>query len=90
VATRHAPKGQVFLKKDEKLKTVVAAMPLKFSDEDFVAKFQEMYPEDWIKIVRRYEAHERSTRPGRSHPMPELKQYILNIARNYIKARQPR
>jgi hypothetical protein len=59
VARKHSPKGQIVLKKAEKLEAVHAALPAGSSPEDFVAKFQEMYPEDWSEIIRRYKAHQR-------------------------------
>jgi hypothetical protein len=61
VGRRHSPKGQIVLKKAEKLEAVNAALPTGSSPENFVSKFQEMYPEDWDKITRRYMAHERHT-----------------------------
>ncbi len=88
MSTRHSPRGQVFLRKDEKLKAVIKTMPQEFSNDDFVAKFQEMYPEDWIKILNRYKAHERATRIGKPFPMAEPKKYLINIAKNYIKQSQ--
>ena len=88
MSTRHSPKGQVFLRKDAKLKTVIEAMPQEFFNDDFVAKFQEMYPEDWTKILNRYKAHERANRIGKPFPMPEPKKYLVNIAKNYIRQSQ--
>lgn len=83
----HAPKGQIVLKKAEKLGAVEAALPPESSPEDLAAKFQEMYPEDWQNIVRRHKAHERRTPPGKAHPMPDPKKYLLNMVKNFIKAK---
>jgi len=55
------------------------------TDDDFVAKFKELYPQDWKKVVARYEAHERLTPPGKSHPMARPYQYVLNVAQKYRK-----
>ena len=68
---KHTPKGQIVLQKVVKLKAVDAALPSGASPEDFAAKFKEMYPEDWVNILRRYETHERQTPRGKGHPMPE-------------------
>ena len=84
---KHSPKGQIVLKKAEKLGAVNAALPTGSSPEDFVAKFQEMYPEDWSNITRRYKTHERNTPPGKGHPMPEPTQYLLNMVKNFIKTK---
>lgn len=35
------------------------------------------------KIINRYEAHERLTKPGKSHPMPVPPSYLLNKFRKY-------
>jgi hypothetical protein len=80
------PKGQVFLKKKEKFEAVKAIMRPGFSPEDFAAKFQEMYPDDWQKIITRYEAHERASK-GKSHPMAEPWSYLLNIVKTFLKAK---
>ncbi len=86
---KHSPKGQIVLKKTEKLKAVNASLPPGSSPDDFAAKFQEMYPEDWGKIVRRYQAHERQTKKGKGHPMPEPKTYLLNMVKHFIKTKSP-
>ena len=63
-------------------------MPQEFFNDDFVAKFQEMYPADWAKILNRYKAHERANRIGKPFPMSEPKKYLVNRAKNYIKQSQ--
>jgi hypothetical protein len=81
---KHSPKGQVVLRKDEKMKSVVAALPAGSTPDSYATKFQEMYPEDWGKIVRRYKRHERQTPRGKAHPMPEPNQYLLNMVNNFL------
>lgn len=81
----HSPKGQIVLRKKEKLEAVKAAMPVACSREDFAAKFQEMYPEDWNRIILRYEQHERNS-GGKGHPMAEPWQYLLNMVEVFMKA----
>jgi hypothetical protein len=61
------------LKKAETLEAVVAALPSGSS------------PEDWSKINRRYQAHERQNTKGKGHPMSAPKQYLLNKVKNFIK-----
>lgn len=85
---KHSPKGQIVLKKAEKLEAINAALPTASSPAHFVAKSQEMYPEDWSKIIRRYKAHERHTPRGKSHPMPEPTQYLSNTVKNFIKTKR--
>ena len=66
----------VIIKKDEKIAATAAALAENFSPDDFVEKFKELQPKDWAKIERSFRKHERDTKPGKSHPMPEPSQYI--------------
>ncbi len=81
MARARVPKGQVFLKKEEKILRTLQSLEVTHLDEDFLLKFKEMYPDDWQKIVTRHKAHERITPKGKSHPMPEPEKYLLNIAK---------
>ena len=75
----------VFTKKEEKISTVVNELADGFSSDDFVAKFKELYPKDWAKVEKNYSDHERKTKPGKSHPMPEPTQYIKNSLNVWLK-----
>jgi hypothetical protein len=44
-----------------------------------------MYPEDWNRIILRYEQHERNS-GGKGHPMAEPWQYLLNMVEVFMKA----
>jgi len=68
---KHSTKGQIVLKRDRKLEGVYRAMPPQSSIEEHMAKFKEMYPEDWQSLMYRYKEHERHTPEGQPHPMPE-------------------
>lgn len=80
---QRVPKGKIFLKKDEKVIAVLLTLEADASGDEFVHKFKEMYPEDWAKVKKRYEAHERLTPEGKSHPMPKPHQYMLNASRKF-------
>jgi len=82
---KHSTKGQRVLKRDRKLEGVYRAMPPQSSIEEHMAKFKEMYPEDWHSLVYRYKEHERQTPEGKPHPMPEPTQHLLNIVKNYYR-----
>src|SRR5215475_8368552 len=82
---KHSPKGQIVLKRDRKLEGVYRAMPPQSSLEEHLAKFKELYPEDWQSLVYRYKEHERHTPKGKPHPMPEPTQYLLNMVKNYYR-----
>ena len=82
MSRQRVPKGQIFLKKDEKVSAVIAALENTHTEMQFVEKFKELYPNDWEKIIKRYNAHERLTPEGKTHPMPNPTQYLINTYRN--------
>ncbi len=79
---KRVPKGQVFLKKEEKISATIAALGAAHTEMQFVEKFKELYPDNWGKIIKRHNAHERLTPVGKSHPMPNPTQYLINIYKN--------
>ena len=82
---KHSPKGQIVLKRDRKLERVYRAMPPQSTLAEHIAKFTELYPEDWQSLVYRYKEHERHPPQGKPHPMPEPTQYLLNMVKNYYR-----
>src|SRR6266853_4579734 len=76
---KHSTKGHRVLKRDRKLEGVYRAMPPQSSIAEHMAKFKEMYPQDWQSLVYRYQEHERHTPEGQPHPMPEPTQHLLNM-----------
>src|SRR3989442_12931862 len=82
---KHSTKGHIVLKRDRKLEGVYRAMPPQSSLEEHLAKFKEMYPEDWQSLVYRYKEHERQAPAGQPHPRPEPTQHLLNMVKNYYR-----
>jgi len=85
---QRVPTGQIFLKKEEKIRATINSLDTNHSEDQFIEKFQELYPDDWQKIVKRYEAHERLTPEGKSHPMPPPKKYLINAYKIVRKKNQ--
>ena len=73
------------MKKEEKLQNIVESMKDGYTKDEFVHKFEETYPKDWKKILNSYKEHERKTKEGKTHPMPEPKQYVLNMLNVWLK-----
>lgn len=69
----------VITKKDEKAHAVMAAMTDVGDIEEFKVKFQEMYPNDYAKIVKTYQDEERKDKKGKGHPMPHPETYLSNM-----------
>ncbi len=78
----------VITKKDEKIAATAAALGENFSPDEFVEKFKELHPKDWEKIERNFRQHERDTKPGKGHPMPEPSQYIKNALHVWASKRK--
>lgn len=76
----------VITKKNEKISAIASLLDNGYSEDEFVDKFKEQYPKDWDKIVKSYKEHERKTKPGKTHPMPEPKQYLKNALKVWLKA----
>lgn len=64
---------------NEKFAYVIDQLDENYCDEDFIHKFIELYESDWDKVVRRYMKHERKNK-GKPHPMPDPRQYIMNVS----------
>lgn len=75
----------VIAKKVEKVAGVVSTLPVGFTFEESLSAFKQQQPKDWDKIVREYQKHERKTKPGKSHPMPEPAQYLRNALNVHCK-----
>ena len=75
----------VFTKKDHKIADVVSSLPREYSEDDFIRKFQEMYRDDWEKIVKRYRQHLRHQKPGKTIPMPNPRKYLSNALKVWNK-----
>ena len=82
----------VIVKKEEKISAVVATLLPGFSESQFVDAFIEMCPKDWARIQKIYREHESRTKPGKSHPMPEPRKYLINAlsARELKTKRMPK
>ena len=76
----------VISKKSEKVAAVVATLPQGFTFDDFLLAFQAQHQKDWEKVVREYQKHEKKTKPGKSHPMPEPMQYLRNALNVHQKS----
>ena len=86
---KRVSKGQIIMKKQEKLPVVAAAMEEGFTDEEFIEKFKEMYPKEWANVERRYRQHEDLNKgKKKGHPMAPPRQYLLNVSKQYINQRR--
>ena len=71
-------------RKKEKVKNVVTRLGSKVSEESFIKTYKEMYPDDWKRIVNKFEEEEATTPPGKRHPMPPPDIYMKEMYRNQV------
>ena len=78
---------KIIKNKDEKLKTVIGEMKVKFSISDFVSNFREKYPDDYEKLKERFLKDEKDTRSldWKKHSMPDPDKYLGNALKDYAK-----
>ncbi|WP_432400970.1 hypothetical protein [Wukongibacter sp. M2B1] len=85
MARKRVSKGSVIVKKEEKFRNVIENINGEITEEKFIIEFKDMYPEAWDRIVKKYNEHERLTKPGKTHPMPEPNKYMSNVYRDFMK-----
>ena len=69
----------VVVKKEEKVASVFAAMNDENDMNEFKIKFKEMYPNDWKRIISKYQKEERADIKHKGHPMPQPEKYLENM-----------
>lgn len=74
----------VVVKKEEKVARILESMTDIYDVLEFKSKFKEMFPDDWNRIISRYNAEEKKTKPGKTHPMPNPEQYLTNMHTNAV------
>lgn len=68
----------VVVKKAEKVNSIFQELGENCSFESFSTLFKKNFPDDWARIIRVYNRHERKDKKGKGHPMPEPEQYLKN------------
>lgn len=78
----------VIINVDNKVEHILSLLGQFCSEDDFLSKFREIYPEDYEKCWRRYIKEERSTKKGKSHPMQHPDKHIKNALKSYISRKK--
>ncbi|WP_316846860.1 hypothetical protein [Pedobacter psychrodurus] len=76
----------VILKKNEKVGKIISDLPEGSTIDQFISKFIEEYPIDWLKIQNSFLKHTKNLNPGKKQPMPEPMQYLINAYNVFTKA----
>ncbi|MBK4824871.1 hypothetical protein WCT78_00175 [Pectobacterium versatile] len=76
MSRQRVSKGSVIPKKEFKIATVLSSLPVGCDFDSFFSEFKRIYPKDWERVNKRYQEHERLTKPGKSHPMAHPLSYM--------------
>ncbi len=76
----------VLNRKEEKIAAVLAQLPKKYTNEDFVAQFIKLYSKDWGKIKANYVKQSQDKEPGSIVRMPKPELYLKQLLSNYLEA----
>ena len=71
--------------KKEKVAAVFEALGPDRNEEAFSRRFRELYPEDWERIICRWQEEVLNTTVGKGHMMPHPQVYIHEMYRNHVK-----
>ena len=74
----------VISKVDEKVKHVISLLSDTYTEDEFLSKFKIIYPKDYEKCMAKFLTEERSTKPGKSHPMQHPDHHIKAALRSYL------
>ena len=66
----------VVVKRAEKANSILEKIGFANDMERFKEEFKKQYPDDWDRIIKRYEAHERRDVKHKGHPMPPPEKYL--------------
>ncbi|MDM7074795.1 hypothetical protein QUG65_23925, partial [Enterobacter asburiae] len=83
MSRQRVSKGSVIPKKEFKIATVLSSLPVGCDFDSFFSEFKRVYPKDWERVNKRYQEHERLTKPGKSHPMAHPLSYMRTAFRSF-------
>lgn len=75
----------VIIKKEEKAETIIGMMINKEDEEEFKKLFKEIYPDDYAKMFKVFNAEERKDKKGKGHPMPHPNTFLSNMYKVAMK-----
>ena len=74
--------GHLINRKKEKVALLLDELGEKSTEEVFACLYKTRYPEDWKRIVERWQIEESEAKPGKGHPMQQPDVYMKEMFRN--------
>ena len=74
----------VIINVDDKVEYVLSQLEGSYSEDEFLTKFKETYPNDYQKCWKRFLSEEKKTKSGKPHPMQHPDKHIKNALKSYL------
>lgn len=75
--------GSFINRKKMKIQNVFSKLGEEADEESFIELFKQIYPDDWIKVNKKWLEEEQRTPPGKKHPMQHPDIYMKEMYRNH-------
>ena len=73
------------VKKDEKALNVLALLGDDKTEQNFISKFMNTYPDDCKRYNNAYQEQEKLRKPGQTAPMSKIEVYLINLYKKMNK-----
>jgi len=84
MSSRKKIRGAI-VKKDEKAQNIITMLGNENSEEHFISKFIEVYPDECKRYRNAHREQEESRKPGKKIPMSTLEIYLKNLYKKMNK-----
>ncbi|MBO7240508.1 MAG: hypothetical protein J6V23_08535 [Bacteroidaceae bacterium] len=74
----------VIINVDNKVEYILSLLDNSYTEDEFLAKFKEIYPRDYEKCRKKFIEEEMKTKKGKMHPMQHPDKHIKNALKSYI------
>ena len=82
MSRKKVSKGQIILKKSEKIAKVLDILPEGHTNDAFVDTFIREFPDDWKRVEKRYQEHVELGK-GKPFPMAQPRKYMVESLKAY-------
>lgn len=78
----------VIINVDSKVEYILSLLDNSYTEDEFLAKFKEIYPKDYEKCRKKFIKEEINSKNGKSHPMQHPDKHIKNALKSYISRKR--
>ena len=78
----------VIINVDSKVEYILSLLDNSYTEDEFLAKFKEIYPKDYEKCWKKFIKEEINGKNGKPHPMQHPDKHIKNALKSYISRKR--